>query len=88
MPYTLYNMMYMAFNIVTDKKFDEALNWLSQKEKKTKADVIRELVLQFYEAKQNGFRFGALKHLSKSTKGGISSLVKQLKQFDQDHDLD
>jgi hypothetical protein len=80
--------MYMAFNIITDKKFDEALNWLSQKEKKTKADIIRELVLQFYEAKQNGFRFGALKHLSTSTVGGVSALVKELKKFDQDDDLD
>ncbi|MBI2340987.1 MAG: hypothetical protein HYU99_11585 [Deltaproteobacteria bacterium] len=78
----------MALNIVTDKKFDEALGWLVKKGKKTKSDVIRDLVLERYQNKRHGFHFGALSRLIKGKKPASGEILKDLKQIDKDHDLD
>lgn len=77
----------MALNIVTDQSFDEALKWLSRKEKKTKSDVIRDLVVERYMSKKQGFRFGALAGVLKK-KPSTRQIVKELKELDVDHDLD
>jgi predicted DNA-binding protein len=77
----------MALNMVTDKKFDEALKWLSEKEKKTKSDIIRELVLRRMQSKKTGFQFGALAHLYGRKKPSSKTILKELKQIDKDHDI-
>lgn len=76
----------MALNIVTDHGFDEALIWLSKKEKKTKSDVIRDLVMERYVNKKQGFRFGALAGLVKKHPT-TRQILTDLKKLDEDHDL-
>ena len=77
----------MALNIVTDKKFDEALNWLAKKIKKTKSDVIRDLILERYQNQRQGFHFGSLASLVRGKKSSSKSILKELKEIDKDHDL-
>ena len=77
----------MALNIVTDKKFDEALNWLAKKIKKTKSDVIRDLILERYQNQRQGFHFGSLAPLVRGEKSSSKSILKELKEIDKDHDL-
>lgn len=77
----------MALNIVTDKSFDEALEWISKKENRTKSDVIRELVLEKFHEKRMGFIFGSLKNIVKG-KIHSQSIMSELKAMDDDHDLD
>ena len=77
----------MALNMLTDKQFDEALEWLSKKEKKTKSDVIRNLLLERYHDKRKVFQFGALAtHVRK--KPTLKQTLEELKEMDNDHDLD
>lgn len=78
----------MALNIVTDKKFDEALNWLAKKVKKTKSDVIRDLILERYQNQRQGFHFGSLVPLIRGKKPSSSSVLKELKEIDKDKDHD
>lgn len=78
----------MALNMATDEQFDEALNWLAELEKKTKSDVIRELVIERFASKREGFHFGALAHLFKKTEPKSKKIQADLKAIDQDHDLD
>ncbi|GEM_PF-3131698 len=75
----------MALNIHTDPKFEKCLEWLSRHSRKTKTDVIKELVLEQYRLKQSGFQFGALK-LTKSLSS--KKIQKELKRLDKDRDLD
>lgn len=78
----------MALNMTTDPHFDEALKWLAEKEKKTKSDIIREMVLERYQAKKAGFRFGALSLYFAKEKNREQQIQKELKEMDKDHDLD
>ena len=75
----------MALNIHTDEEFEKRLNWLCKKTQKTKTDLIKELVTERYQLSKNSFQFGAFKKL---TPKKISNIAKELKTFDQDHDLD
>lgn len=77
----------MALNIQTDKKFDEALEWVAKKESKTKSDVIRDLVFRYFEHKRKGFQFGAL---CTSLQKPLTSkqIQEELENLDNDHDLD
>lgn len=78
----------MALNMTTDKQFDEALQALTQKEKKTKSDIVRELVLGRYQSLQHGFQFGGLApHLS-NPKPTTEQILDELKEIKEDHDLD
>ena len=69
----------MAINLHTDPYFEKCLNWLSKTSKKTKTDVIKEIVLEKYRLQRAGFQFGALK-----PKHPISSkqIQKELKDMD------
>jgi hypothetical protein len=79
----------MALNIITDKTFDDTIEWLSHKEKKTKSQIIRELVFKAYEHKTVGPRFGALSHLFTSKKySSQKKIAALLKEIDNDDDLD
>ncbi len=78
----------MALNIVTDKKFDQALEWLAEKEAKTKSDIIRELVLERLANKRQGFQFGAAARLFAEKVPTSEEIRNELKEIDQDHDLD
>lgn len=77
----------MALNIVTDKSFDEALRWLARTEGKTKSDVIRDLILEYYANKRQGFQFGALASGMKKRQSS-AAIQRELKAIDRDHDLD
>jgi len=78
----------MALNIITDRDFDSALTWLSKEEKKTKADIVRESILERFHTKKNGFQFGSLKKLMRSKKNSSRAIERELKEMDKDHDLD
>ncbi len=80
----------MALNMVTDKKFDKALGWLSKRAKKTKSEIVRDLVINEYNSKLNGFRFGALAHLfPKGKKPTTAQILRDLKKIDEEaYDLD
>lgn len=75
----------MAINIHTDKEFEKCLNWLTRRTGKNKTQMIKELVFEKYQAKKNGFYFGALKMDSLSDSQKIQ---QELKEMDSDHDLD
>ena len=75
----------MAINIHTDPKFEKYLEWLSRHSKKTKTDVIKELVMERFRLQRAAFRFGSLKP---SQKPSSKKLQKELKILDRDHDLD
>lgn len=75
----------MALNIHTDSRFERYLEWLSHHSKKTKTDIIKELVFERYQLKRGGFKLGALKTLRKPSP---QKLQKELKRLDKDHDLD
>ncbi len=77
----------MALNIITDQAFNEALEWLSKKERKTKSDIIRELVLEQVRHKKQGFRFGAMKNFIKDKKISRTQILKELKSMDQADDI-
>lgn len=79
----------MALNIITDPQFDKNLAWLARKEEKTKSDVIRDLVFEkVKEKKPHSFQRGALRHLFKGKRPTTEEIVKELKEMDEDHDLD
>lgn len=75
----------MALNIHSDPQFEKHLEWLSRRLKKTKTDVIKELVLEKYHLKKSGFRFGSLKSAKTLSS---KTLQKELKTLDRDRDLD
>ncbi len=75
----------MALNIHTDPQFEKRLDWLSRRLKKTKTDVIKELVFEKYHLKKSGFRFGSLKDAKKVPS---KKLQEELKALDRDRDLD
>ena len=75
----------MAINVHTDSRFEKYLAWLSRYSRKTKTDLIKELVLERYQATKSGFRFGAFRG---SKKPSPARLQKRLKKLDRDHDLD
>lgn len=75
----------MALNIHTDPQFEKQLTWLCRQLKKTKTDVVKNLVATHYEAKRQGLRFGALKRRGKTLSSGL--IQRQLKALDQDHDF-
>ncbi|HYC91230.1 MAG TPA: hypothetical protein VEO54_18565 [Thermoanaerobaculia bacterium] len=77
----------MALHIKTDSEFDEALQWLAQKEKRSKSDVVRESVLARYRSRKMGLEFGALRHLF-GPEDTSESIARELKEMDADHDLD
>lgn len=74
----------MALNIHTDPRFEKYLEWLSRQSKKTKTDVIKELVYERYRLKKSGFRFGAL---SSAGKDASENIQKELEEMDKDRDL-
>lgn len=74
-----------ALNIHTNTEFERHLNWLSRQSKKTKTDIIKELVRERYYLKRSGFKFGAFSAVRPLS---AKKLQKQLKELDQDHDLD
>ena len=75
----------MALNIHTDSKFEKYLQWLSRHSKKTKTDIIKELVFEKYHLKRSGFQFASLKNQKSKTSKKIQM---ELKKLDDDHDLD
>lgn len=75
----------MAINIHTDAEFERRITWLSRHLKKTKTEVIKELVEERYRLRRSGFRFGGLKP-SKNISG--KAIQRELKELDQDRDLD
>lgn len=77
-------MYIMAINIHTDKIFEKRLNWLAHNTGKTKTQIIKELILEKYQSKKEGFQFGALKDVSFDSR----QVQKELKKMDNDHDLD
>ena len=85
--YTHVYTMKMALHIKTDSEFDQALEWLSSTEKRSKSDVVRESVLSRYRARKRGFEFGALRHLMRP-EDTSASIARELKEMDDDHDLD
>ena len=79
----------MALNIITDPQFDKNLAWLARKEEKTKSDVIRDLVFrEVKEKKKHSFQFGALRPFFKGKIPTTEEIVKELKEMDEDHDMD
>lgn len=75
----------MAMNIHTDKQFEKRLSWLSRTLRKTKTQVVKDLVSEQYVLKLQGFRRGAFKsRLNLSAK----KIARELKSLDKDHDLD
>src|SRR5262249_27330031 len=81
--YTYYKAM--AINIHTDTEFERRIAWLSRHLKKTKTEVIKELVEERYHLRRSGFRFGGLKP---SKKVSEKSVQEELKGLDRDRDLD
>lgn len=77
----------MALHIKTDAEFDKALQWLSKSEKRSKSDVVRESVLARYRSRKLGVEFGALRHLMRP-EDTSESIARELKEMDEDHDLD
>jgi hypothetical protein len=77
----------MALHIKTDSEFDIALEWLSKTEKRSKSEVVRESVLARYRSRKVGFEFGALRDLM-GPEETSESIARELKEMDEDHDLD
>jgi hypothetical protein len=77
----------MALHIKTDSEFDRALQWLSKTEKRSKSDVVRESVLARYHSRKRGFEFGALRDVL-GPEDTSESIARELKEMDEDHDLD
>jgi predicted transcriptional regulator len=77
----------MALHIKTDSELDEALDWLSHTEKRSKSDVVRDSVLARYRARKGGFELGALRHLMRP-EDDSASVARELKEMDDDRDLD
>lgn len=85
--YTRVYTVGMALHIKTDEEFDRALQWLSNREKRSKSEVVRESVLARYRASRGGFEFGALRDLL-GPEDTSESIARELKEMDADHDLD
>ena len=77
----------MALHIKTDSEFDKALQWLSRTEKRSKSEVVRESVLARYRSRKLGFAFGALRDFM-GPEDTSESIARELKEIDEDHDLD
>jgi len=75
----------MALNIHTDPQFEKHLEWLSRRLKKTKTDVVKDLVLEKYRLQKAGLRFGSLKAGNPLPS---KKAQKELKSLDDDRDLD
>ena len=77
----------MALHITTDSELEEALDWLSSVEKRSKSDVVRESVIARYHARKRGFEFGALQSLMRP-QDDSASIARELNEMDEGHDLD
>jgi hypothetical protein len=77
----------MALHIKTDEEFDKALHWLSRREKRSKSEVVRDSVLARYRSRKLGVEFGSLRHLL-GPDDTSESIARELKEMDEDHDLD
>jgi hypothetical protein len=75
----------MAINIHTDQRFEKVLTWLSRQSRKTKTDLLKELVMERFYLKKAGFQFGVFRPAHKRSPKAVQASLKAL---DFDHDLD
>ena len=78
--------MYMALHITTDRDFDKALAFLAKKEKATKSDIVRKLVMERYATTRREFLFGSLK--TTEPPPGLPEILADLRDIDADSNLD